>query len=330
MDNLIMWITSSLAYGTVIMYGALGETFTQRTGNLNLGTPGIMAIGAGAAFVGAFAYESATDSPSKILCFLIPLVCAFAASMLAGLLYTFLTVTLRANQNVTGLALTIFGVGLAKFLGKLSSGNKTSIKAVVTNQIYSANIQTATGQRMGAFGRIFFSYGFMLYLAIILVVLASFLLFHSRIGLNLRAVGENPAAADAVGVNVTKYKYLTIVLASAVSGLGGAYYVLDFGNGIWSTAVANDIEAIGWLAVALVIFASWKPLNLIWGSYIFGLCYWAYNYVPQLIHLPINTDIAQMLPYIVTIVVLVITSIRKKRENQPPASLGLSYFREER
>ena len=330
MSNLIMWITSSLIYGSIIMYAALGETFTQRAGNLNLGTPGIMAIGAGAAFVGAFNYETSTATPSRFLCFLIPLVWALAASMLAGLLYTFLTVTLRANQNVTGLTLTIFGVGLAKFFGAFVARGKTSVAVPVANSVYSANIQTATGQRMGDFGRLFFSYGFMMYLAIVLAVLASFLLFHTRVGLNLRAIGENPAAADAVGVNVTKYKYLTIVLGSGVIGLGGAYYVLDFGNGIWSTATASDIEALGWLAVALVIFATWRPLNLIWGSYIFGLCYWAYQYVPDLLRIPVNKDIAQMLPYVVTIAVLVIGSFRKKRENQAPAALGLSYFREER
>ena len=108
------------------------------------------------------------------------------------------------------------------------------------------------------------------------------------------------------------------------------YYVLDYNYGTWATAAGDAIEALAWLSVALVIFATWKPINLIWGSYIFGFCYWAYNYIPSVFGWNINSFIAQMLPYIVTIIVLVIGSMRKKKENQGPASLGLSYFREER
>ena len=157
------------------------------------------------------------------------------------------------------------------------------------------------------------------------------MLNHTRTGLNLRAIGENPATADAAGINVTKYKYWATCLGAGISGLGGLYYVLDYNQGIWATT--TQIEALGWLAVALVIFTTWKPLNAIWGSYLFGLLYWLYQFLPTLLHISVPgyvTDLIQMVPYLVTIVVLVVTSLRKKRENQPPASLGLAYFREER
>ena len=144
-------------------------------------------------------------------------------------------------------------------------------------------------------------------------------------------MGENPATADAAGINVTKYKYLATVIGAGISGIGGLYYVLDYNNGIWATT--GQIEALGWLAVALVIFTTWKPLSAIWGSYLFGILYWLYQFLPALMGFSVPgyvTDLIQMVPYVVTIAVLIITSLRKKREDQPPASLGLAYFREER
>ena len=148
----------------------------------------------------------------------------------------------------------------------------------------------------------------------------------TSVGLNLRAVGENPATADAAGISVTKYKYLATCLGAGISGLGGLYYVVDYTKGTW----ANDgtIEALGWLAVALVIFATWKPKRTIWGSYLFGLLYWMYYYIPGLTRS--SQEIFKMLPYVVTVIVLIAVALRKKREDQPPASLGASYFREER
>ena len=150
-------------------------------------------------------------------------------------------------------------------------------------------------------------------------------------GLSLRAVGENTATADAAGINVTKYKYLATCIGAGISGLGGTYYVMNYIKGTW----ANDgtIESLGWLAVALVIFTTWKPLNAIWGAYLFGMLYWLYQFLPSLLGITMAshiTDLVQMLPYVVTIIVLIVVSMRKKKENQPPAHLGLAYFREER
>lgn len=329
MDNIIVWITRAIVFGSVVMFGAIGETLTEKSGNLNLGTPGIMCIGGAFGFVGAYLYETNVASPNAIICIIIALACGFLASFLAGGIYSVLTTTLRANQNITGLTLTIFGVGLSKFFGTyVIPEGAVSTKADFANKVFSAKIPVLSG--LGAFGEIFFSYGFMMYLSIFAAIIVAIFLSKTKTGLNLRAVGENPATADAAGINVTKYKYLATGIGSGITGLGGVYYILDYNYGTWATAAGDAIEALAWLSVALVIFATWKPINIIWGSYLFGLCFWAYNYLPSVLGIQINTYIAQMLPYVVTIIVLIIGSLRKKKENQPPESLGLAYFREDR
>jgi len=178
---------------------------------------------------------------------------------------------------------------------------------------------------LGWFGELFLSFDFLTYLSIIIAVIASFVLTKTRVGLNLRAVGENPATADAAGINVTKYKYVATCIGSAVAGLGGLQYVMGYANGSWSNDAFGDR---GWMAIALVIFALWKPHFAIAGAFLFGALCNANVYAQGL---GVETqELFKMLPYIVTIVVLVFTSMRKKREHQPPAHLGLSYFREER
>ena len=173
-------------------------------------------------------------------------------------------------------------------------------------------------------GELFLSYGILVYLALIIAIVSSFVLTRTRVGLYLRAVGENPATADAAGINVSLYRYVATCIGSGIAGLGGLCYIMDNLHGCWEYA----IEAIGWLAIALVIFTVWKPNIGIIGSIVFGALYNVSSYIPGLSFS--QKDIFKMLPYVVTILVLIITSIRKKRENQPPASLGLSYFREER
>ncbi|MCR5153351.1 MAG: ABC transporter permease [Lachnospiraceae bacterium] len=329
MQAIIAWIMRAVPFGTIIMYGAMGETVTEKSGNLNLGVPGIMYLGGFAGFASAFIYENNAKNPNGFVCLILSLVCCILASMLGGLIYGFLTISLRANQNVTGLALTTFGMGVANFFGLFLLQGKSYTAAPLANSIYSAKIPGLSG--LGAFGNIFFSYGFLAYLAIVVAVILHRFFNKTRTGLKLRAVGENPATADASGVNVTKYKYLATCVGAGISGIGGLYYVLDYNNGIWATT--GQIEALGWLALALVIFATWKPLNIIWGAYLFGVLYWLYQYLPSVLGITTAvyvSDLISMLPYGVTSIVRIITRMKKKRENQPPASLGLAYFREER
>ena len=169
------------------------------------------------------------------------------------------------------------------------------------------------------------SLGFLAYLAIIIALVTSYVLNRTRTGLNLRAVGENPATADAAGINITKYKYLSTLIGGAVAGLGGLYFVMDYTGGAWTN---NGFGDRGWLAIAIVIFAVWKPGMAILSSFLFGGLYILCVYIPGLSSSA--KELINMLPYVVTILVLVVVSMRKKRENQPPAHLGLSYFREDR
>ena len=177
------------------------------------------------------------------------------------------------------------------------------------------------------FGKIFLSYGFLAYLAIVIALVASFVLKRTRVGLHLRAVGESPTTADAAGISVTKYKYVATCLGCMIAGLGGLYYIMDYACGVWSNDGFGDR---GWLAIALVIFTIWRPNVSVLASILFGGLYILYLYIPTGMDHMEYKEIYKMIPYIVTLVVLVITSMRNKRENQPPASLGLSYFREER
>lgn len=323
MTQFFSLLQAAIVFGTVILYGAMGEILTEKSGNLNLGVPGIMYLGGIAGLAGAFLYESAAASPSPLLCLAIAFLCAVAASVAGGLIYSFLTITLRANQNVTGLTLTIFGSGVANLFGgamNKMAGGVGQISVAVTSGAFRATLPFFSG--IGVLSGL----GFMVYLAIILAFVSSRFLNRTRSGLNLRAVGENPATADAAGISVTKYKYLATCTGAAMTGLGGLYYVMDYIKGTW----ANDggIEKLGWLAVALVIFARWKPTNAIWGAYLFGVLFWLYFYIPGLTRS--SQELFKMLPYLVTIAVLVAASLRKNRENEPPASLGLAYFREER
>ena len=335
LNTVLAWITRAILFGMVIMFGAMGETLTEKSGNMNLGTPGIMCIGGAFGFGCTYLYEMHTDTPSAFWSILIALVCAFFFSAMAGLMFCVLTTTLRANQNVTGLALTIFGTGLAKFFGTfiIPSGVVT-VKAVFANSLFSRRIPIDLGDSTFAqiVEEVLFGHGFMLYVALVIAIAMAIFLKKTRAGLNLRAVGENPGTADASGINVTKYKYLATVIGAGIAGLGGAYYILDYNYGGWSTGAAGGIQSLGWLAVALVIFAIWRPVNLIWGSFLFGLFYWLYNYI-DVFGIRLNSaqsSLLEAVPYLVTILVLILSSVQKKRENQPPAALGLPYFREER
>lgn len=327
---IISFIQRAVIQGIPLLFGSTGEIITEKSGNLNLGIPGVMYVGGISGVIGAFLYERSVPeggSLNPFLAIVIPLLCCILGSLLMGLIYAFLTTNLRANQNVTGLALTTFGVGFGNFFGgsliKIVGADVPSITLTATSNVFRTALPFA--DKLGWFGDIFLSYSFLAYAAIVIALLASFVLNKTRTGLHLRAVGENPATADAAGINVSKYKYMATLTGSVIAGLGGLYYIMDYANGVWSN---NGFGDRGWLAIALVIFAVWKPNVSILGSILFGGLFIVHNYIPGLTMGA--QELIQMLPYIVTILVLVIVSMRKKRENQPPQHLGLSYFREER
>lgn len=319
-------INKSIVQGVPLLFGSTGEIITEKSGNLNLGIPGIMYMGGAAGVIGAYLYERSVDVPSPFWCIVIPFLSAVFGAALLALIYSFLTITLRANQNVTGLALTTFGVGFGDFFGGsltkiFGEGGNLSVKT--TADYFKTTLPFAN--KLGGLGKVLFSYGFLVYLAIIIALVAAWFLKKTRAGLQLRAVGENPATADAAGINVMKYKYLATVIGGAIAGLGGLYFIMDYTGGSWTNGGFGDR---GWLAIALVIFALWKPDFGILGSFIFGGLYIAYSYISGISRS--SVAIFNMLPYVVTIAVLIITSVRNKKENQPPESLGLPYFREER
>ena len=333
LETLAFYISRAVQQGIPLLFGSTGETLTEKSGNLNLGIPGIMYVGAISGVVGAFLYEHSLPSPEQVNAFAavaIPLGCSLLGSLLMGLIYCFLTVSLRANQNVTGLALTTFGVGVGNFFGgyliKSSGSSVASLALSATSACFRKTLPFAAS--LGAFGTVFLSYSFLAYVAVAVSLAAGIFLRRSRAGLHLRAVGENPATADAAGISISRYKYLATCIGSMIAGLGGLYYVMDYASGVWSNDAFGDR---GWLAIALVIFTIWRPDTGVLASILYGGLYiLSINNILPTGGVGAVKELYKMLPYVMTIVVLVLTSVRNKRENQPPAALGLSYFREER
>ncbi|MBO4667285.1 MAG: ABC transporter permease [Bacilli bacterium] len=317
------FIILSISMAVVYLFGCTGEIIIEKGGNLNLGIPGIMSLGALGGVIGSRVYFSlfgaAEESVIGFVLLLMIILFTILFAVMGGLIYAVLTVTFQANQNVTGLVLTMFGVGFMRFVGtKVGNDNLT-----LASRNVSALFPNASN--IGWFGEIFLSYSFLTYLAIVLAILTGLFLNKTRKGLFLRAIGESPQTADSQGVNVIAYKYLAIIVGSAIAGLGGAYYVFNVSGG--TTFVEATIEAFGWLAVALVIFSMWKPVIGIIGSIIFG----ALSILPIYLNIPvIQKKLFAILPYLMTVIVLVVTSILDAKNSQPPKSLGVNYYREDR
>ena len=331
LSAILSFLPRAVAQGIPLLYGSTGEIITQKSGNMNLGIPGVMYVGGICGVIGAFLYEQSLPTPEAMVPFLavlIPTVFCLIGSLLMGLLFCFLTVTLRANQNVTGLAMTTFGVGFGNFFGgslvKLSGTDMPFLALSATSNCFKKTLPLA--DKLGIFGDLVFGYSFLVYLAIAVALISSYIIKRTRTGLHLRAVGENPATADSAGINVNRYKYLATCLGCMIAGLGGLYYVMDYASGIWANNAFGDR---GWLAIALVIFTVWRPNVGVLASYLFGGLYILHMYIPSGMNLAVK-ELYKMLPYVVTIIVLIISSLRNQRDKQPPQSLGLPYFREDR
>ncbi|MBQ7712340.1 MAG: ABC transporter permease [Clostridia bacterium] len=314
----VSFLSSAIRLSATFLYGSTGEIITEKAGHLNLGIPGVMSVGAAIGCLTVFKLLKAKVY-STILLILLPFLATIVAGGLMGLLYSFLTVSLRANQNVTGLALTTLGVGLA---GHFMNGIKAESGIIARASKLYSNLFGIGGDNW--FVEIFLSHGILVYLAIIIAIVAQIVLNRTRVGLHLRAVGENPATADAAGVNVTGYRYVATIVGSAIAALGGLFTIMDYMGGNWEYI----LEGFGWLSIALVIFTLWRPALAIPGSIIFGGLYIASSYIKGITFAQI--ELIKLLPYVMTIVVLIFTSIVGSKKAQPPASLGLNYFREER
>ncbi|MBQ9276360.1 MAG: ABC transporter permease, partial [Clostridia bacterium] len=307
-------IAQAIRFSAVFLYGSTGETIIEKSGHLNLGIPGIMCFGAVGGCIGANMAYNANMGAFGTIFFAILFAMLFGGAM--GLLYGWFTISLRCNQNITGLTITTFGSGVLGFWGAMMG--RKGITFYAASEYFTAPLFGNVGDNW--FSTIFLSHGVLVYLAIVIAIIVAIVFKKTRTGLSLTAVGENPAAADAAGINVIKYKYVSCVLGAAIAGIGGAFYLLDCTLG----SLEYVIEGMGWLAVALVIFSLWRPGIGIFGSFIFGLLYILPNYITGVDFA--TKEILKIIPYAVTALVLIVISFFNKRETQPPAALGLSYF----
>ncbi len=304
------FISAAIVAAIPILYATLGEILSEKVGNLNLGVEGMMLIGA----VIGFSTAMSTGSP------IFAIIMSFAAGLIAAGIYAILTVTLRVNQVVTGLTLTIFGTGFAGLIGKgvigkaLPADFRETFDPIAIPLLSDIPI-------LGAF----FNQDIMVYFAYILVI--SMVVFYrkTQIGLNTKAVGENPAAADAAGISVNIYKYANILIGGGLCGLGGAYMAIVY-IGIWQD---NIVAGRGWIAVALVIFASWRPVKAFVGALIFGAL-GILGFRLQAMGIYFSQYIIDMVPYVMTILIVILSTYKNKKEDQPPQSLSVPYFREDR
>lgn len=324
MNYVTSFLYMAIKFATVFLFGATGEIINEKSGHLNMGTPGIMYLGALGGILGERIYLNAIgDGPlNPFLIVLIPVLFAMVFGALGGAIFSFFAVTLHCNQNVTGLTLTTLGVGVAcYFIGTMDTTRMSAAGLAMQHawEGYSS---------AGWFGEIFLSHSYFTYLGIIVAILAAVIIKFTRVGLNLRAVGENASAADSAGINVNRYRYCATIIGGAISGIGGAFFELDYVKGMFN--VADGIEAFGWLALCIVIFSVWKPMIAIATSFLFAaLSISPTFFAPFLGAAGWVTYVLQMVPYIATVLILIFTSIFDKKA-QPPGNLGLSYFREDR
>ncbi len=321
------FIHNIIVFNIPLLYGTVGEIVVEKSGSLNLGVEGTMAVGAIFGYVfGCYANSLGVG-----------IATAFLTGALFGLLFAILTVSLQANQNITGLTLTTFGLGIYFFVGNSLKAQGWPVMSNYENiQNGFSDISIPLLSDIPVIGKGLFSHNILVYLGIVIALVMWWYLKHTTGGLKLRAIGENPGAADAIGINVKLNKYIHICLGCGIMGIGGYYMGLNMSGSFNSSCWINGY---GWIAVALVIFANWSPALAIIGTFVFGffntlrvsgssLAAAFPSVLGWLAHIP--TQLYQALPFIITAIVLVVMSIRKKKGSGLPASLGLNYFREDR
>lgn len=318
MDMFINFLVAAVLAGTPLLFGTVGEIINEKAGHLNLGVEGMMAIGACAGFMAGYR----TDS------LIIAVIAAFLAGAAGSLIYALLTVTFMADQNVTGLTLTIFGCGISNFIGEYniarSETGNLKLPEHITSQIRNLDIPVLSD--IPVVGKLLFSYNIFVYFGVVIAIIVFIYLNKTKSGLNLRTIGENPAAADAVGIHVARNKYISLLIGGGICGIGGAYCSMIICGGVW---MSDSVNGLGWISVALVIFAAWSPLKAIGGSLVFGAFSVLKYYMPKSV-ITLPNAFYDMLPFLITALILVITSVRKNKGRAQPASCGINYFREER
>ena len=324
---LTSFIHNIIVYNIPLLYGTAGEIMVEKSGSLNLGVEGIMAVGA------IFGYIAGCYANSLG----VGIAVAFIMGALCGLLFATLTVSFQANQNITGLTLTTFGLGVYFFVGNgLKSKGWPVMSDYAGIKEGFADLPIPGLSQIPLIGQGLFSHNVLVYLGIAIAIGMWWYLNHTTPGLKLRAVGENPGAADSVGINVNRVKFLHICIGCGIMGIGGYYMGLNMSGSFNSSCWINGY---GWIAVALVIFANWNPVLAILGTFVFGFfntlqvsgSTLAAAFPAGLGWLAdIPTEVYQALPFAITAVVLIVTSIRNKQGSGLPAALGTNYFREER
>ena len=314
---LVVVLASGIAYGTPLLYGALGELLAERSGVLNLGVEGMMLVGAVMGFWAVQRFHATT-----VLALLAAIGVAALAGALLAAIHAFLVVTLRANQIVSGLALTIFAgvAGLSSYLGN----DLDLARSPARHQFQE--IFPKSWQDLPVVGPILFGQSALVYASWACVVLVALYLSRTRLGLNVRAVGESPAAADAMGINVAAYRYAHTLVGGAFAGVAGATFSLS----ITPQWIAGLTQGAGWIAIALVIFSFWRPTLCLVGAYFFG-AFTALPFALQGHGVTVAPELFQSLPYVMTVLALVLVSSRAARLRfGAPAALGTPYVREER
>ena len=310
-SDIIAFLAAAIVSGTPLLFATLGEILIEKSGNLNLGVEGMMLMGAVIGFMVGLNTGNVFAA----------LLGAMAAGAVGGLIYAFLTISLRANQVVTGLALATFGGGFSSLVGKTLVGQTAPAAIKTFFKPYAIPLIS----KIPLVGPVFFKQDVFVYLGYVLAIIIGIYLYNTSKGLNLRAIGENPGCADAASINISLYKYIHILCGGALCGLGGAYLSLVY----IPTWQDNVVAGRGWIAIALVIFAAWNPYKAIFGAFLFGgLDIIGFRLQNADIH--VSQYLVDMLPYLVTIIVLVIVSMKKSKKNAPPQNLGTPYFREER
>ena len=305
------FLAAAIVAAMPLLYATIGEIITEKVGNLNLGVEGMMLMGAVVGFIAGHT----TGSPQ------IAVLAACAAGASGAAIFAVLTVSLRTNQVVTGLTLTIFGTGFANLVGRSYVG--VPLTPAVRDAFDSIAIPGLS--QIPVIGRALFDQDILVYMGFVLVAVTAFYYNKTRIGLNARAVGENAAAADASGINISLYKYVNIIIGGALCGLGGAYMSLGT-IPVWQE---NVVAGRGWIAVALVIFASWKSIKGFLGALLFGALS-IIGFRLQAMGISVSQYLVDMIPYLATIIIVIIGTHKNRKEDLPPGDLSNPYFREER